>query len=99
MKIIYTLPKYYEIMKKDLAKILAKKMDDVRILILSCISIIFLFSHITYSIKGGNYLKPFVYFFLHYKQISFVYIFAVYDNTRTVCALYVLFFILSFQSK
>ena len=30
-------------------------------------------------------------FFLHYKQISFVYIFAVYDNTRTVCALCVLF--------
>ena len=62
MKIIYTLPKYYEIMKKDLAKILAKQMDDVRILILSCISIIFreinftkkitifLSSHITYPI-------------------------------------------------
>ena len=45
------------------------------------------------KLKGGNYLKPFVYFFLHYKQISFVYIFAVYDNTRTVCALYVLFFL------
>ena len=32
MKIIYTLPKYGS-MKKDLAKILAKRMDDARILI------------------------------------------------------------------
>ena len=50
MKIIYTSPKY-EIMKKGFSKNPGKKkMDDARILILSCISIIFLSSHITYPI-------------------------------------------------